>query len=141
MGGGTGRVRARRIFLTPLPERAVGTGRKCQIASPAKNSGLASCRGGSRGVNSACRASFQRVRGEGWSVPREMRAPAPSRDISVHPRCGLRVIPSKISPVHQFPPFEGGLSPSRVPEGVFGLKWCRPSSCLSPARGQLTARS
>lgn len=43
------RAQALRVFLTPLPKRAVGAGGKCQIASPGKERGLAACQGGNRG--------------------------------------------------------------------------------------------
>lgn len=50
VGGLVVRAQAVRVFLTPLPKRAVGAGGKCQIASPGKGRGLAACQGGNRGV-------------------------------------------------------------------------------------------
>lgn len=133
----TVRVRACEIFLTPFPERAVGTGRKCQIASPAKNFGLANRRGGSRGVNSACRAFFfffspeacvpcgdlLAARREGWSIPQWASPPAPRGGHLCLPEAWgslpLQNVPcsaNTLSSVATQRAGTRGLGPSRVPE-------------------------
>lgn len=73
------RAQAVRVFLTPLPKRAVGAGGKCQIASPGKGCGLAACQGGTQGVIFGGSVIFRRVAPRGDLVAAPQPCPCVER--------------------------------------------------------------